>query len=64
VDLVAAMKRPRFKIDFNDYFNEPFALYFDEGGWRPIWRKVNSYKTKDEAVAFYDKVKDLPEYLP
>lgn len=56
--------RPRFKIDFNDYHHEPFALFFDDGGWRQNWRRVNTYKTKEEAMAFYDMIKDLPEYLP
>lgn len=64
-DVVSVMKRHRFKIDFNDYSGEPYALYFDAGGyWRPNWRRVNTYKTKEEALAFYDRIKDLPEYLP
>jgi len=58
-------QRPRFKIDFSDYSSQPYALFFDEGGyWRPRWRRVDTYKTQDEARAFYEKVKDLPEYLP
>jgi hypothetical protein len=57
--------RPRFKIDFYDYEDRPYGLYFDDGSrWRANWRRVNSYKTKEEALAFYDKIKDLPEYLP
>ena len=58
-------QRPRFKIDFYDYVDRPYGLYFDDGGrWSPNWRRVNSYETKAEAMAFYDKIKDLPEYLP
>lgn len=57
--------KPRFKIDFYDYVEKPYGLYFDHGGfWGPEWRRVNSYATQDEARAFYDKIKDLPEYLP
>lgn len=59
------MKRPRFKIDFYDYVDQPYGLYFDEGGyWFACWRRVCSYKTREEALAFYGKIKDLPEYLP
>jgi hypothetical protein len=59
------MARPRFKIDFDDYPKVPYGLYFDQGGyWRRDWRRVCSYETKAEALAFYDKIKDLPEYLP
>ena len=59
------MTKPRFKIDFYDFVEMPYGLYFDDGSrWRPDWRRVNSYKTKEEALAFYEKIKDLPEYLP
>ena len=54
----------RFKIDYECGYDFPYKLYrnnkrflFDE------WDQIGSFKTRDEARAFYQEVKDLPEYL-
>jgi hypothetical protein len=54
----------RFKIDagYDSYY--PFDLFVRGrylGGWR--WRRIGYFKTKEEALELYEKIKDLPEYL-
>ncbi len=59
------MTKPRFKIDVYDYRSRPFGLYFNKGGgFFHEWKLIDFFETKEEARAFYDLVKDLPEYLP
>jgi hypothetical protein len=56
----------RFKIDWYDSSFVRFALYHRKRGmfgWRD-WKVVERYETKDKAVAHYESIKDLPEYLP
>jgi hypothetical protein len=56
---------PRFKIDFYDSACGPFGLYFREAtllGSR--WKHIDHYASKEGALALYNKIKDLPEYLP
>ena len=57
----------RFKIDLNDYSFFPFGLYVMRGVTffrrRPIWHQVETFKTREEAKAHYELIKDLPEYL-
>jgi len=51
----------RFKIDFDGYDYELYRndkrFLFDE------WNRMGSFKTREEARAKYEEVKDLPEYL-
>ncbi len=56
----------RFKITFYDSPSSPFALYYRErrSFFRADrWTYLQNFETRDLAVAFYDKIKDLPEYL-
>lgn len=61
------MKRV-FKIDVNDSTFRPFGLYHlasAKGFWdSDKWVLVDSFATRDEARDFWEKIKDLPEYLP
>lgn len=57
----------RFKIDFYNGSSFPFGLYvqYPARGWIPRrWECIDHFATKDEAKALYEKIKDLPEYLP
>lgn len=68
----------RFKIDFagrNDgspYYEYTYGLYFSafrtEGVFIKkqilVWRRLETFKTQNEAREHYEKIKDLPEYLP
>jgi hypothetical protein len=55
----------RFKIDFIASSYEPFALYFRKPTWfGGSWVRIDEFKTRDDAKAHYEKIKDLPEYLP
>lgn len=55
---------PRFKIDFYDSTYTPFQLCFAQRGWWKVkWKLIETFKTRDEAKAFYEQIKDLPEYL-
>ncbi len=57
--------KPRFKIDFYDSSFCPFALYFAERGYFSVnWRRLQTFETQEKAKEFYEKIKDLPEYLP
>jgi hypothetical protein len=51
---------PRFKIDMHDGY-APFGLYART--WMG-WRKLDYFRTREEALVLYEKIKDLPEYLP
>jgi hypothetical protein len=59
----------RFKIDRSDSCPStwPFALFCKERtDWLGLktWRCLETFKTREDAVAYYDKIKDLPEYFP
>ena len=62
---------PRFKIDVNDYHSEshPFALYRRKvdinwlGSVTERWSRISSFKTTEDAHAYYKTIKNLPEYL-
>lgn len=60
---------PRFKIDVNPFASvRPFAIFKsvqDIGlfAGRPRWVHLYSFATREEARAFYETIKDLPEYL-
>ncbi len=63
------MTQHRFKIDLHDSYCSPFALYVRRPCWHWFvtgirwWKQVDRFETRDAAVAFYEKVKSLPEYL-
>lgn len=55
----------RFKIDYNQFASSYiYALYAGRRGlfWMR-WEKVDSFQTREEAIALHDKIKDLPQYL-
>lgn len=53
----------RFKIDICDRFY-PFGLYHKRRGWfSSKWVELKSFEKREEALAYYDLIKDLPEYL-
>ena len=51
----------RFKIDLRTG-NYPFELYVKTRWGR--WRELEYFKTREEAVKYYELIKSLPEYLP
>jgi len=58
----------RFKIDLNECSSFPFGLYVMRDvtlflRLTKVWRKVESFRTREEAIAHYELIKDLPEYL-
>lgn len=55
----------KYKIDFNTYSADtfPYALYVKPPGIFSRWKHVASYKTKESAMALYEKLVGLPEYL-
>jgi hypothetical protein len=60
----------RFKIDLNEYCtNFPYALFRLKvrtglfGREAREWKFISSFETQAEARAFYETIKDLPEYL-
>lgn len=54
----------RFKIDIYISPYRPFGLYYAEHGWLSIqWRLLDSFDEREKAAAFYEKIKDLPQYL-
>ena len=56
----------RFKIDFCGGGLYVFGLYFFAGkNWRgrEKWSLIDSFERHEDAVALYEKIKDLPEYL-
>lgn len=61
------MTSSRFKIDFYDSSSWPFGLYVLRPAtwWRPAeWKHVDHFQSRDDAKALYEKIKDLPEYMP
>lgn len=57
---------PRFKIDFNpsDSYSG-FMLCWRKPTWYGSkWVKIDDFRSAEEAKAHYEKIKDLPEYLP
>lgn len=59
------MTNMRFKIDVSNHGRSyPFTLQLKRRGllgWR--WDTLETFKTRDDAHAFYTEIKDLPEYL-
>ena len=56
----------RFKIDIYRSYTNYFGLYVRRpGGWirQDTWEVLESFPTREGAMAFYEKIKDLPEYL-
>jgi len=60
------MNNARFKIDFrHGYSYSVIGLYHRRQGWFcPIWDLVEAFSSIEDAKAHYEKIKDLPEYLP
>jgi len=56
---------PRFKVDYSEDAYFPFALYVSKpkSFGRQSWKYVTIFQTLGEARAYYDKIKNLPEYL-
>ncbi len=60
----------RFKIDFHDNSTMwPYGLYFRRPCWHQFitgltwWDRIGMYETRDQVIEFYEKIKNLPEYL-
>lgn len=60
----------RFKIDlWSSSAYSPFALYVARPCWHrwltglTWWDAIDRFDTRDKAMAHYDLIKDLPEYL-
>ena len=56
----------KFKIDLriSSSMSFPFGLYFWHAGWlRGRWVEINYFEDREKARAFWEKIKDLPEYL-
>jgi hypothetical protein len=56
----------RFKIDLYDSHGFPFGLYALRkwSTWRPAgWVHIDHFASREEAKEYYEKIKDLPEYL-
>jgi len=56
----------RFKIDFNpDSTYVPVIICFSRKTFfGERWEKIGSFDSIDKAREHYEKIKDLPEYLP
>lgn len=56
-----------WKIDIYDSTFSPFGLYklkAKETMWSDAkWKLIDNFQTKEEAKEFWEKIKDLPEYL-
>jgi len=62
--MTMALDGHRFKIDFYDSDYSPFALYRRERHmFFDKWHVIDRRATRDKCREFYEKVKDLPEYL-
>ncbi len=59
------MSAQRFKIDFCGSVHFPFGLFFAKQKWwgGENWRLVESFDSRQQALDFYEKIKNLPEYL-
>jgi hypothetical protein len=55
----------KWKIDVNPYCaNFKYGLFrLERRMLRDEWQNIEIFKTREEARAFYEKIKDLPEYL-
>ena len=54
----------RFKIDIYGSSYYLFALFINRSSWfREEWEVVERFETRDKAKEYYEKIKDLPEYL-
>lgn len=59
----------RFKIDLVCSSYAFFGLFVRRPAWHRRftgmmrWEKVERFETRDKAREFYEKIKDLPEYL-
>jgi hypothetical protein len=57
----------RFKIDFNpgSASYSAFVLLYRTRGWFfSRWKEVYTFETIEAARLHYEKIKDMPEYLP
>jgi hypothetical protein len=56
----------RFKIDLTDSMYSCFGLFVRKPGGmgRTVWKEVACFGPREEVEAHYQKIKDLPEYLP
>jgi hypothetical protein len=58
----------RFRIDLSltdsEYY--PIGLFVRRRAWwgGEVWRELNRFTTRELAISHYEKIKDLPEYLP
>lgn len=55
----------KFKIDLTRYTSSPYGLYYWKQSFIGFgkWRYIEAFSIRDEAKAYYEKIKDLPEYL-
>lgn len=54
----------RFKIDYYNSNYAPFALYTREYSlWGEKWTIIDRFETIEKAKEFYEKIRDLPQYL-
>lgn len=55
----------RFKIDAYPSSMFPFGLYVRvRGFWSSSWERIECYESREKALQSYERLKDLPEYLP
>jgi len=56
----------RFKIDYSGSGTCPFGLFVRKARFMCSdgWERIDYFRTRDEAMALYEKIKSLPEYLP
>lgn len=63
------MNGKRFKIDLSAHRSWPFALYFRRQRWHSFitnavwWEYMGMWDTREQALAHYETIKSLPEYL-
>lgn len=61
----AGSVEPNFKIDVHPYDKNRVVLWRREGWWIFTgWELIGSFDTVIEAQAYYEKIKNLPVYLP
>jgi hypothetical protein len=54
----------RYKVDYNTYGHDfPYAL-FGKLGWFAKWQQIGSFKTKEEAIAYGERLQGLPIHMP
>lgn len=55
----------KYKIDVYEISSRPYGLYRWKGySWWGQWIIVQVFETKDAAKAYWNTIKELPEYLP